>query len=64
MFSRILRVHIIDGKVFVYAQLPNTANEFFIYGENKKVCKVAENVTLREGLNEDLVYIDEEIRNK
>ena len=33
-------------------------------GENKKVCKVAENVTLREGLNEDLVYIDEEIRNK
>lgn len=64
MFSRILRVHIIDGKVFVYAQLPNTANKFFIYGENKKVCTVAENVTLREGLNEDLVYIDEEIRNK
>lgn len=26
--------------------------------------KVAENVTLQEGLNENLVYIDGEIRNK
>lgn len=64
MFSCILRVHIIDSKVFVYAQLPNTVHEFFIYGENKKVCKVAENVTLREGLNEDLTYIDGEIKKK
>lgn len=36
---------------------------FYLWRE-QKVCKVAENVTLREGLNEDLVYIDEEIRNK
>ena len=64
MFSCILRVHIIDDKVFVYAQLPNTRNEFFIYGENKKVCKVAENVSLQEGHNENLTCIDGEIRKK
>ncbi|WP_288965477.1 hypothetical protein [uncultured Prevotella sp.] len=36
----------------------------FIYGENKKVCKVAENVSLQEGHNENLTCIDGEIRKK